>query len=296
LYEEHIFRRVEKTPHNQVDLQEGLEESTVTDIFRKTHPGFVRILGMDELSVRKVHKNYALILTDLTRRCVLKVFDNRLQETFEGWLAGLSAQAKRAVKAVSMDMWNPYRYAVRGQPPEARIVVDRFHVVKQLNHQLDLLRRKTRRDSKKTNPESDEILKVRRWLSLRNRDSLKPEDEQKLKVILEACPEIKRIFLLKEEFRTICGGIKEKKQAERFPCVWCYQAEATESRYLCRFVRTLLNWREEFLNYFLEGITQGFVEGTNRAVRGIINRAFGFHDFENFRLKILVELGYTMVR
>ncbi|HEY84417.1 MAG TPA: transposase, partial [Chloroflexi bacterium] len=39
--------------------------------------------------------------------------------------------------------------------------------------------------------------------------------------------------------------------------------------------------------------TQGFVEGTNRAIRGIINRAFGFRDFANFRWQVLTELGDT---
>ncbi len=91
----------------------------------------------------------------------------------------------------------------------------------------------------------------------------------------------------------ICNKITDRKQAERFLRVWCYKAEATGSRYLGKFVKTLRNWWEEFLNYFNAGTTQGFVEGTNRAIRGIINRAFGFRNFANFRLQILVELGDT---
>ncbi len=55
----------------------------------------------------------------------------------------------------------------------------------------------------------------------------------------------------------------------------------------------LRNWWHEFLNYFDERVTQGFVEGINRAIRGIINRAFGFRDFDSFRLQVLVECGGT---
>ena len=91
----------------------------------------------------------------------------------------------------------------------------------------------------------------------------------------------------------IGNQIKDKKQAERFLLAWVYKAEATGSRYLQKFIKTLRNWWTEFLNYFDEGITQGFVEGTNRAIRGIINRAFGFRNFANFRLQILVEQGAT---
>jgi transposase len=281
-----------------VALKEGLSETTVLDIFKKkakaqdrgVERGRVRVLGVDEISVRKGHQNYALVLTDIERRCVLEVFDNRLQETFEAWLAGLSNQEKRAIKMVSMDMWNPYRHAVQRKLPQAKIVADRFHVVKQLNHQLNLLRRKLQREAQ---GQVAEILKGSRWLLLKNRANLTLKEEKKLTLILAASPELRQIYLLKEEFRTICNKIKDKQQAERFLRAWCYKAEATGSRYLGKFVRTLRNWWTEFLNYFDEAITQGFVEGTNRAIRGIINRAFGFRDFANFRLQVLVEQGGT---
>jgi transposase len=281
-----------------VALKEGLSETTVLDIFKKkakekhqgVERGLVSVLGVDEISVRKGHQNYALVLTDLERRCVLEVFDNRLQETFEAWLDGVSQQQQRAIKVVSMDMWNPYRYAVQRKLPKAKIVADRFHVVKQLNHQLNLLRRKLQRQA---NEQLTEILKGSRWILLKNRADLTPKEEKKLTLILAACPELRQVYLLKEEFRTLCNKSKDKKQAERFLRAWCYKAEATGCRYLRKFVRTLRNWWTEFLNYFDEGITQGFVEGTNRAIRGIINRAFGFRDFANFRLQVLVEHGAT---
>lgn len=281
-----------------MSLKEGLSETTVLEIFKKkgkekyreVERGSVRVLGVDEISVRKGHQQYALVLTDLERRCVLEVFDNRVQETFEAWLDGLSQQQQRAVKIVSMDMWNPYRYAVQRKLPKAKIVADRFHVVKQLNHQLNLLRRKLQREA---DQQLAEILKGSRWILLKNRPDLTPKEEEKLALILVACPELRQVYLLKEEFRTICHKIKDKKQAERFLRVWCYKAEATGNCYLRKFVRTLRNWWTQFLNYFDEGITQGFVEGMNRAIRGIINRAFGFRDFANFRLQVLVELGHT---
>lgn len=297
-YESHIYEQVKKTPRNQVALQEGLSEATVLDIFKKKakakqrgeEQGPVRLLGVDEISVHKGHQNYALVLTDLERRCVLEVFDNRLQETFEQWLEGLSERQRRAIKVVSMDMWTPYRQAVRRKLPKAKIVADRFHVVKQLHHQVNLLRRKLQREA---DEELAQILKGCRWLLLKNRADLTPKEEKKLALILEACPELRQIYLLKEEFRTIGDKIKDKKQAERFLLAWVYKAEASGSRYLRKFVKTLRNWWTEFLNYFEEGITQGFVEGTNRAIRGIINRAFGFRNFANFRLQVLVEHGHT---
>ncbi len=230
------------------------------------------------------------MLTDLERRCGLAVFDNRLQETFEKWLDDLSEPQKRALKGVSMARLNPYRQVVRRKVPQAEGVADRFHVVKQLKHQLTLLGRKLQREA---DAELAQVLKGSRWILLKNRATLTPEEEEKLSLILAACPEWPEIYWVKEEFRTIGDKITDHQKAERFRPAGVYQAQATGRRYSAKFGATLHHWWSEFLNYFYEGVTQGFVEGTNRAIRGIINRAFGFRNFANFRRQVLVELGHT---
>lgn len=299
VFEMHIYERVKnKTPRKQVALQEGLHEATVLDIFKRQakraarRPDGRRVctLGVDEISLRKGHKQYALVISDLERHRVIAVLPNRLKKTFEEWLEGLTEDERRAIKVVSMDMWEAYRQAVRKKLPHAQIVADRFHVMKQLNHQIDLMRRSMQRKAKK---EGDEVLyqalKGSRWVLLKNRKELTTEQETQLRTILAVSDELRTIYLLKEEFRIICDKITERTRAQRFLWAWTGKALATGSRCLSRFVKTLRNWWHEFLNYFEDRVTQGFVEGINRAIRGIINRAFGYRNFDNFRLQVLVE-------
>ena len=74
-YETYIYQRVQKTPRKHVALQEGLSESTVLDIFKKWAKQTVRfsgccrvhVLGVDEISLRKGHKHYVLVISDLGR-------------------------------------------------------------------------------------------------------------------------------------------------------------------------------------------------------------------------------------
>ena len=302
-FEAHIYQQVKhKTPRRQVALEAGLSESTVLDIFKRQAKkrmqqpgeGRVRKLGVDEISLRKRHKQYALVLSDLEGRRVLAVLPNRLKASFEQWLAGLTAKERQAIVVVSMDMWEGYRQAVHNKLPHARIVADRFHVMKQLNHQIDLLRRALQRQAKKTGNETVyQALKGSRWLLLKRRCDLNPEEEAKLRLILDVSDELRSIYLLKAEFITICDKMRDRAQAKRFLRAWTRKAVATGCRYLIRFVKTLQNWWHEFLNYFIDRVTQGFVEGINRAIRGIINRAFGFRCFDNFRLQVLVECGGT---
>jgi len=174
-------------------------ESTVLDIFKKCakqaispHGGLVRVLGVDEISVGKGHKNYALVLSDLEQRCVIAVLPDRQKDTLEKWLDDLTEQERQAIKVVSMDMWRPYRSAVRTKLPHAQIVADRFHVMKQLNYQIDLLRRSLQRNADETLAKA---LKGSRWILLKRRSKFTADEEAQLRIILDACDEHGRQFL-----------------------------------------------------------------------------------------------------
>ncbi len=298
-FELHIYERVKgKTPRCQVARQEGLHEAAVAEIFKRqarralraTTRQTVRILGVDEISLRKGHKQYALVISDLERHRVIAVLPDRRKATFEAWLRQLSPEEQRAIQTVSMDMWEAYRQAVRQCLPHAEIVADRFHVMKQLNRRLDQLRRSLQGKAKRNGDERlYQALKGNRWVLLKNRRELKAEQEAQLKEILAASDELRTIYLLREEFRTICDKIHDRARATRFLTAWAWKAVATGSTYLKKFVGTLRNWWHEFLNYFNAGVTQGFVEGINHAIRDIIRRAFGYRNFGNFRLQVLVE-------
>ncbi len=187
-----------------------------------------------------------------------------------------------------MDMWGPYRGVIQSKLAHAQIVADRFHVTRPWNDAIAKIRRglQTKADNM-----DYEILKGTRWILVRNRAELKPEEEAKLQVAWNAFPQLRQAYLLKEQFRLIADKIRDRQRAERFLRAWVWEAQASGLAQLVKFVKTLRHWWEEFLNYFDEGITSGTVEDLNNAIRAIIRRAFGFHVFENFRLQVLAEQG-----
>jgi transposase len=178
---------------------------------------------------------------------------------------------------------------VRKKLPHARIVVDRFHVMKQLNDKVTKIRRRMQNNG---NEEIRELLKGSRWLLVRNRKDLSSKEEQHLQKILDLCEELRAVYLLKEEFRQIFEIMDSRERAERFLSAWKLKALYTCNKYIGNFVRTLTTWWSEILNYFLEGITNGYVEGLNGALRNIIHRAFGYRNFDNFELQVFAEQGY----
>ena len=295
-YELHVYEQCRDTDQAAVAERERLHPETVKAIFQRwakraekqqVHQE-VRCLGVDEISLRKGHQQFALVLTDLERHCVVAVLAERSQKAFEEWLDKLSEAERKAIRLVAMDMWGPYRGVVKAKLPRAEIVADRFHVMKQLNDAIAKIRRSLQAKADQT---TYELLKGTRWILVRNRADLKPEEEAKLQTALDAFPELRTAYLLKERFVTIANRITNRSQAERFLRAWVYEAQATGLSQLVKFTHTLQHWWQEFLNYFNEGFTSSVVEGLNNAIRGTIRRAFGYHVFEHFRLHVMVEHG-----
>ena len=137
---EYVEKESFNHPYTFVAAQTGLDEKTVRDIFN-ARAEFLgrwhrfetpRILGIDELYL---NKRYRCILTNIEERTLLDLLATRRQDVVTNYLMKLKDRQK--VEIVSMDMWNPYRAAVKAVLPQARIVVDKFHVVRMANDALE---------------------------------------------------------------------------------------------------------------------------------------------------------------
>ena len=295
-FEQVVYQQCLHSSKKETAEQFHLSQTTVAGIFKQWAKRRIRsprqqvhVLGMDEIALKKRHKQYVLVLSDLERRYVLAVLPTREQKTIIAWLQTLSTKEKRAIRVVSMDMWRPYRSVVATYLPHADIVADRFHVMKQLNAQLTKARRDIQRQA---DADTQEALKGTRWLLVRAGNTLTADQSQQLQAALTADTDLRTAYLLKEEFALIFDRIRDREQARRFLMAWIVKVQQTNNRYLLDFVKTLRNWWQQILNYFDERITNGFVEGMNHAIRAIIWRAYGFRNFDNFKLQILAELGF----
>ncbi|MCH8292359.1 transposase [Candidatus Poribacteria bacterium] len=62
---------------------------------------------------------------------------------------------------------------------------------------------------------------------------------------------------------------------------------AKKEKLFPQFRRTLDNWADRITNYFLKRTTSGIVEGINNKIKLIKRRAFGFRNFEHFRIRVM---------
>jgi transposase len=242
-------------------------------------------LCFDEIAPHKGHGNYRLVISAPELGIVLDVLADRKKETLEAWFLARGTAWCAQVKSYCADMWDAYHGAAQAHLPNATPVVDRFHMMKNLNDALGKIRRKLQ----KTLDEATlKAMKGIRWLLVRNRIDLSPEERQQLDHMLTYSAELKRCYELKEQFREIFNAKSTREEALPKLEDWIAQATATGFSALKTFVNTLRNWKDSMLNYFIDRLNNGFAEGVNNKIKLIIRRAFGFGKFESLRLHILV--------
>lgn len=165
--------------------------------------------------------------------------------------------------------------------PQAKVVVDKFHLIRHVNEALDRVRSRlqggSRRDKKRD-------LFWSRYTLLKGVERLTAWERAKLSQLFSVYPELSKAWGLKEGFRRWYRG-RDRDQAQA--TLESLQSTMTSLPEFKELQRTLLNWRAEILNYFDYPITNGFVEGKNNRIKTIKRIAYGYRNMANFRLRIL---------
>ena len=297
-YENYIYAHYKESSISHISRQEMLGYKAAAGIFYRQAEAqvtaskrqIVKRLGIDEISLKKRHQQFVIVLSDLDKNCVIDVIEERHKEKLDAWFDGLSDEQKAAIEEVSMDMWNPYRLSVQAKLPDADIVADRFHVMQNLNRAVTTTRRQIQRQAP---TEVKEQLKGSRWVLVKNQAALSEKEGDLLQRIYQLSPELRDLHLLKEAFRDIFESDQQRDDAIWALAEWCDSALDSGHSRLDAFVRTLENWADQVLNYFNFRTTQGFVEGMNNKLKLIMRRGYGYRNFNNFALRILAECGST---
>jgi transposase len=152
-FEEHVVRLLIGSTEEDVARRLGISAETVGRIVKNQlrdakiiDPARVIIdVGMDEISLKKRHKLYVTLLTDLSdpeRPRLLAVKPGRDEAAGRACLECLTPEQRAQVCSYRVDMGASYNSACSKQLPNARGVTDRFHVAKLWNEALDGLRKK----------------------------------------------------------------------------------------------------------------------------------------------------------
>lgn len=265
----------------------------------------VSVLGLDEttfLSATAVSSTqYVTGLVDLNPAGggparLLDVVEGRCGQAVTDWLDDRGNDWREGVRVAALDPFRGYASALRAGLPQATVVLDAFHAVRLAQAAVDDVRRRVQQDTlghrgRKTDP----LYRIRRVL-LRGAEHLSERSYARLLAGLEAgdpdrevaaawiaCQELRRVYAAPDLHRA-------RRRLERF--YWaCADSTVPE---LHRLGRTIASWENEILAYFTTaGVSNGPTEAINLLIKRIKRVGFGFRNFANYRLRLLLHCGVT---
>jgi transposase len=191
----------------------------------------------------------------------------------------LGAKKTARIQLAAMDMWKPFRHSLTRNAPQARVIFDKFHIMRHLGDALDKVRR---REYRRLAAKDRAFIKGQRYTLLSHRE------HRSLDKLLKANKRLNTAYLLKESFGQL----------------WDYQTEGWARAFFERW-RQSLTWQrltpyEKFAAMIArhwEGIASychpenkvslALVEGLNNTIRVLQRLAYVYRDEDYLTLKIV---------
>jgi len=241
-----------------------------------------RVLGIDEhFFTRK--KGYATTFVDLGRHKVFDVRLGRSEPSLRRYLKGLEGRSN--VQVVVMDLSETYRSIARRYFPNATIVADRFHVVRLINQHFLKVWQQVHPEGRKN----------RGLLSLMRRHQwhLSDEQQENLMTYLSEYPVLQALYEAKQKLvgfmllKTLTARRMKAKLPRYFELL-----EQLHDSPLRALAKTLRSWMEPIVAMWRFSKTNSITEGFHNKMEMISRRAYGFRNFENYRLRVLTHCGW----
>lgn len=299
-----LFERSCYEPHTDVAAAENVSAYRVEEAFehhaaaelqaRDFEPP--RVLAIDESAFRKRFR-FHTVFSDPERGVIIDLVEGRGKSSVYGGLLQMSDQVRAHIETVVMDCHWPFRRAVEDVLPHARVVADKFHVIRAVDAAAHRVRIRNGRHirivgrdggfSRQHNPRFIPEVWRNRWMFMRRAHKLGDRERDSLAAMFELIPEIGVAWLLKEQFAAIYEA-GDRAEAERRLEVWIDHIIEADLVEFTNIWRTLQWWVEPILAYFDDRVTNAFAEGITNKIKVMKRRSYGFRDPVRYRQKVLL--------
>lgn len=234
-------------------------------------------LGIDEhfFTRRRGFPEYCTVFTDLNKRKLFEVAPTKSKKYLIEYLKNIPGRER--VKIVCIDLAPGYKALVKEFFPNARIVADKFHVVKLLMTEIMKERQKVEDHHRKT---------LGRKRLLANGKNLDYWVRSEVLQALKQYPGLKELYLAKEMLHTLYRSRGFLRAYQSYRRLISFLKRSSHPK-LKTLQKTLERWRDEILNYFDFQVTNAVTEAINGNAKALQRRARGYRQFKNYRRALL---------
>lgn len=240
-------------------------------------------IAIDEFKGNAGGEKFQCNLADPVKHKIIDILPNRDSEDLYKHFLEYPYEKRAKVKKVVMDLSTLFRSVAKKIFPEAKIIADKFHVIRVVTNSLENVRK---RIQKEFHDAKRKWFKRSHYLLLKKHESLTEEDIIELNRMLNSSHELEQAWVLKELFYEIFRK-ETRPEAKKELGNWLSLADELSIPEFQHCITTFTNWRTEIANIVGETISNGFIEGSNNKIKVLKRISFGVQNFERFRNRIL---------
>ncbi|WP_165078053.1 ISL3 family transposase, partial [Methanogenium sp. MK-MG] len=254
----------------------------VKEAMKKTNLSDLDTVGVDEISVKKGH-SYVTLFYDLNKFRVIHIENGKTKDVFKKFRDFLTTKMDPDnIKHISMDMYPAFRGGAREYFPNAKVVFDKFHIVKMMNDAIDKVRR--------TEYQSNKELGKTRFMWLKNPENLSDREITKIQSIKDLDTKTAKAYKFKLALQRL-WDIKNMDVAREYIEKWHYWGTHSNIKEIITLAKMIKRNSYGILESIKGNISNGVVEGLNNKIKTAFKRSYGLKTEVNRNTMIFLMAG-----
>ena len=251
------------------------------NLFNKKLTELPEVISLDEFKGNSGGQKYNSIIVDPENKVVLDILPNRFESDLVKYFSQFSN--KTEVKFFVCDMNPHFRQVAKICFPQATIVADKYHVIRQVYWAME----KVRKNEQNKLPKRHRIyFKKSKSLLMKRTEKLTPDEMDRLALMFEIAPRLADAYRLKNDFLSVIRS-KSSTEGKQRLVDWLYSVEIMDLPEFDDCTKAYHNWFQEINNAMDVSWTNGYIEGCNNKTKVLKRVSYGMRNFNNFRKRIL---------
>ena len=272
----------------QIGKDNNMSAQNVSRLMKKFMPIFHNVthlpeaIGIDEFKGNAGGNKFQVAITDLKTHKVIDVISARSEEALYNFFKNISNP--KDVMIVAMDLSLFFKNIIVDVFPNAKIVADTFHFTRLMHWALD----NVRKDVQHNLPKDMRLyFKHSRSVLHKRIDELKTDQRQQLYRMLDYDEDLRWAYSITQKLFDVIDEKNPDKKVLLFKDFLTYSSNCDLPEFN-KHLQTYFKWHKYIINSFYTNYSNGITEGLNTKIKTLKRVSFGFRNFQNFRLRILM--------
>lgn len=273
---------------SQIGHDNNMSSQNVSRLMNKFMPIFhnttslPEAIGIDEFRGNSGGNKFQVVITNLKTHKVIDVISDRSEDALYNFFRKISNP--KNVKLVAMDLSLFFKKIIADVFPNAKIIADTFHFTRLMHWALD----NVRKEVQKGLPKDMRIYFKRSRSVLHKRiNDLNPDEYNQLTNMLDYNENLRWAYSIVQNLFEIIDEKNPDKKVTLFKEFMTYASNCDLPEFN-KHIQTYFKWHKYIINSFYTNYSNGITEGLNTKIKTLKRVSFGFRNFQNFRLRILM--------